>query len=87
MRLMILLLNIWAYLLEQCNDIKVLALAKLIRLEYIANRRRLIYPIIGASNIEKRAKRSKMANYDRFTAPSVVEVAKQEAIMKIVRGY
>ena len=67
--------------------IKELTLAKLIRVEYIANKRRLIYPIIGPSNIEKRAKRSKIANYDRFTAPSAVEVAKQEAIMKLVRGY
>jgi len=67
--------------------IKELSEAKLIRLEYIANKRRLIFPIIGPSNIEKRAKRSKMANYDRFTAPSPVEVAKQEAIMKLVRGY
>lgn len=67
--------------------IKELSEAKLIRLEYIANKRRLIYPIIEPSNIEKRAKRSKMANYDRFAAPSAVEVAKQEAILKLVRGY
>ena len=67
--------------------IKELSEAKLVRLEYIANKRRLIFPIIEPSNIEKRAKRSKMANYDRFKAPSAVEVAKQEAIMKLVRGY
>ena len=67
--------------------IKELSENKLVRLEYIANKRRLIFPIIAPSNIEKRAKRSKMANYDRFTAPSPVEVAKQEAILKLVRGY
>ena len=33
--------------------IKELEAAKLIRLEYIANKRRLIYPIIGPSDIEK----------------------------------
>ena len=67
--------------------IKELSENKLVRLEYIANKRRLIYPIIGPSNIEKRAKRSKMANYDRFNPISEVELAKQEAIMKLVRGY
>jgi len=67
--------------------IKELSEAKLVRLEYIANKRRLIFPIIEPSNIEKRAKRSKMANYDRFKAASPVEVAKQEAIMQLVRGY
>lgn len=67
--------------------IKELSEAKLIRLEYIRNKRRLIYPIIEPSNIEKRAKRSKIANYERFTPISEVEVAKQEAIMKLIRGY
>lgn len=67
--------------------IKELSEAKLIRVEYVRNKRRLIYPIIQPSNIEKRAKRSKKANYDRFTPISEVEVAKQEAIMKLIRGY
>jgi predicted transcriptional regulator len=67
--------------------IKELSEAKLIRLEYIRNKRRLIYPIIEPSNIEKRAKRSKMSNYERFTPTSEIEVAKQEAIMKLIRGY
>lgn len=67
--------------------IKELLEAKLIRLEYIKNKRRLIFPIVEASNVEKRAKRSKMSNYDRFSPVSEVDVAKQEAIMKLIRGY
>ena len=69
------------------RDIRELSEAGLIRLEYIANKRRLIYPIISPSPVEKRAKRSKMKSYDKFNPPSPVDVAKQEAIMKLIRGY
>ena len=66
--------------------IKELEAAKLIRLEYIANKRRLIYPIIGPSDTEKRAKKSKQANFDRFNPPSPMDMAKHEAIEKLIRG-